>query len=330
MGKVIGLIIVAGAVGLVIARSGSLTGSPQAEGKVAAPMLNADAPQPEEAAQPAPEPQPADLAPAAPAEPTPAARTAQVPPRQPQPVRPDPQSADSVQMIQQAAALEDRGMRLDARRLLSRAYLQSEGNVRQAARAALDRINQELVFDPKCTDGATVHVVQEGEILGTIGPHYGVSWQCIARTSGIEDPKRVRVGQKLKVLTGTRVILVDKSEFILALFIDGQFIRQYLVGHGKDDCTPVGSFVVDEMLVDPTWYPPGGGIIKHGEKGHLIGDRWLGLKDKPGATGLGIHGTNDGPSIGTMCSNGCVRMHNADVIELYDFVSPGTVVQIVD
>ncbi len=31
-----------------------------------------------------------------------------------------------------------------------------------------------------------------------------------------------------------------------------------------------------------------------------------------------------------MCSSGCLRMHNADVLELYDFVVPGTKVTIED
>ena len=46
--------------------------------------------------------------------------------------------------------------------------------------------------------------------------------------------------------------------------------------------------------------------------------------------GYGIHGTNDDSSIGRQATAGCVRMHNSDVIELYDMVTKGTAVEIVD
>jgi lipoprotein-anchoring transpeptidase ErfK/SrfK len=152
----------------------------------------------------------------------------------------------------------------------------------------------------------------------------------IQRINGIDRPELIRVGQKLKVLTGPRHVLVDKSDFRLALLIDGDFIKEYPVGLGKNNETPTGRFKIDKMLIEPDWYPPWGGVVKYGEEGHLIGDRWIGLGDQPGVTGYGIHGTSDPDSIGTLCSNGCIRMHNKDVKELYAFVNPGTTVEIVE
>jgi hypothetical protein len=43
-----------------------------------------------------------------------------------------------------------------------------------------------------------------------------------------------------------------------------------------------------------------------------------------------IHGTPDEAALGTPASHGCVRMRNADVIELFDLVEPGTPVAIVE
>jgi len=37
-----------------------------------------------------------------------------------------------------------------------------------------------------------------------------------------------------------------------------------------------------------------------------------------------IHGTNSPGSIGHFVSYGCIRMYNADIIDLYDRVSVGT------
>ena len=43
-----------------------------------------------------------------------------------------------------------------------------------------------------------------------------------------------------------------------------------------------------------------------------------------------IHGTPDEAALGSPASHGCVRMRNADVIELFDLVEPGTRVEIVE
>jgi lipoprotein-anchoring transpeptidase ErfK/SrfK len=45
-----------------------------------------------------------------------------------------------------------------------------------------------------------------------------------------------------------------------------------------------------------------------------------------GDTLIRFHGTPNEASIGTASSNGCVRMFNADVIELYDLVPSGVTI----
>jgi lipoprotein-anchoring transpeptidase ErfK/SrfK len=41
-----------------------------------------------------------------------------------------------------------------------------------------------------------------------------------------------------------------------------------------------------------------------------------------------IHGTPDAEPIGVPFSHGCIRMRNTDVIELYEMIDPGTIVDI--
>ena len=43
-----------------------------------------------------------------------------------------------------------------------------------------------------------------------------------------------------------------------------------------------------------------------------------------------IHGTPDSVRLGIPSSHGCIRMHNADLIELFDIVPAGTAVEIVE
>ena len=42
-----------------------------------------------------------------------------------------------------------------------------------------------------------------------------------------------------------------------------------------------------------------------------------------------IHGTPDSVRLGIPSSHGCIRMHNADLVELFDMVSTGTTVEII-
>jgi len=341
------LIIIAAAVGLVISRSGERPEAPAADSprddSVAAAHEGPSPARP--TARPAPQRPTARLEPpehVAP-EPTPAERQvagAPIPKPDPPRTRPPLAAAASANAPQPAAAqsaafrkaldLVKQGKRLEARKILSDVYWRGDAQTRRAAQLVLERINAELVLNPQCMEGATVHVVQRGEVLEKIARKHKVNWRMIARLNGISRPDLIRIDQRLKMLTGEQKILVDLSEFTLALFIDGHFIKQYAVGIGKDNKTPKGEFTVDQRMVKPDWYPPEGGIIKYGEKGHLIGERWIGFRNQPGAVGIGIHGTNEPETIGTACSNGCIRLHNKDVIELYDFVVSGARVTIAE
>ena len=222
------------------------------------------------------------------------------------------------------------GQRAKARRILTERYLNSRGKEREAYQKLLDQINEKLIWDPSCKEGGETYRLQSGDTLGKVARKYDINWRMIARLNGIENPARIRAGEELKILTGKPSVLVTKEEFTLTLLIDDYYVKEYPVGIGKNDKTPTGEFTVDNCLIEPDWYKPSGGVVKYGEKGHLLGDRWLGFEDKPGVTGYGIHGTNDPESVGTKCSQGCVRLRNGDVRELYDFITPGTKVKIVE
>ena len=43
-----------------------------------------------------------------------------------------------------------------------------------------------------------------------------------------------------------------------------------------------------------------------------------------------IHGSPDSAAMGTPGSIGCIRMHNRDLLELFDLVEPGTPVEITE
>jgi len=107
-------------------------------------------------------------------------------------------------------------------------------------------------------------------------------------------------------------ILIIKSQCQLTLFDGNSPLRQYPVAIGKPATpTPLGNYAVATKIINP---------------GGVLGTRWMGLN----YDAYGIHGTNAPWLIGRMVSNGCVRMHNAHVEELFTLVKVGTPIYIRD
>lgn len=232
------------------------------------------------------------------------------------------------QLIAQGQANLKGGDKMKAWSDLSQAYW-SGGEIHRAALLpTLQALSKEIFWNPRATLGCKIHVVQRGDSLTRIGKLHGVNYRGVARVNNIVRYHLIKVGQKIRIFPGPAAILISKSRFTLTLFVDGKFVKEYRVGLGRNNKTPVGNFELATLLIQPDWYPTGGGVIKYGDKRNLLGTRWLGFADKPGVTGFGIHGTWEPDTIGKRASDGCIRMNNADVEELYDFGSTGTRVEI--
>lgn len=151
----------------------------------------------------------------------------------------------------------------------------------------------------------------------------------ILAMNGISDPRRLRAGQSLRVPLEPVTVLVRKRSFELVVLLGGSPVERFTVAVGADAKTPVGAFSATDCLKNPDWYM-NGRRIPFGAPEHIIGTRWIGLGGAAEADGIGIHGTNDETTIGKAVSLGCVRMRNADVEKLFDWIATGTRVEIRD
>ena len=147
--------------------------------------------------------------------------------------------------------------------------------------------------------------------------------------NGVADARRVRAGQTLRVPLESMRVLVRKSHFELAVLLGGAPIERFPIAIGADASTPAGVFKVRDRIKDPDWYFHGK-RVPFGDPQNIIGTRWIGLTGSAAAEGIGIHGTADDASIGKAASAGCVRMHNADVEKLFDWLDAGIDVEIRD
>lgn len=118
-------------------------------------------------------------------------------------------------------------------------------------------------------------------------------------------------------------IVVSISERRLAVVEEKKVVKSYPIAVGAEESpSPTGKFRIVNKLTDPTYYSPGT-IITPGPLNPL-GSRWLGLDKEH----YGIHGTNDPASIGRAASQGCIRMAQTDVEELFTLARIGDSVAI--
>lgn len=108
---------------------------------------------------------------------------------------------------------------------------------------------------------------------------------------------------------------------------DREVVR-YPVAVGRDQWeTPTGEFIIFQRQAHPAWEHPFTGEVIPPGPDNPLGARWLGFWTD-GTNAIGFHGTPHEHLIGEAVSHGCVRLRNADVIELYDRVELGTPVMV--
>ncbi len=126
---------------------------------------------------------------------------------------------------------------------------------------------------------------------------------------------------------GTIVVKTQERKLYLATG-EGHAIR-YPVGVGRAGMTWTGEGVINGKFIRPAWSPPDmmkeenphtPDVIPGGSASNPMGAAAMTLSVDQYA----IHGTNSPGSVGKFVSHGCIRMYNADVMDLYRRVDVGT------
>lgn len=131
-------------------------------------------------------------------------------------------------------------------------------------------------------------------------------------------------------------IVVKTPERALYLVTGDGEARRYKVGVGREGFQWAGASTIVSKAEWPTWRPPPAMIKREAAKGNILPAEMDGGPGNPlGARALyiggsiyRIHGTNSPGSIGGAVSSGCIRMMNADVIDLYERVKLGAKVYV--
>lgn len=166
-----------------------------------------------------------------------------------------------------------------------------------------------------------------------------VQAQTAPQTEFDPTPQYVRI--KPEYLPGQMLVL-PRSYYLYWVTEPRKAIR-YGVGVGKAGLNFTGTANIAVKKEWPTWRPTDEMIerspstyarfkdnsyVQPGGPGNPLGARALYLFQNGIDTYFRIHGTTEPESIGRSVSNGCIRMLNAHVIDLYERVPVGTTVTV--
>lgn len=155
------------------------------------------------------------------------------------------------------------------------------------------------------------------------------------------DPTPQSVRIKKKYAPG-QLLILPREHYLYYVTEPGVAMR-YGVGVGKAGLEFTGTAKIQVKKKWPTWRPTdemierepktyerfiGNTDAQPGGPGNPLGARALYLFQNGRDTFFRIHGTNQPKTIGRSVSNGCIRMINEHVTDLYERVPIGTVVTV--
>ena len=142
------------------------------------------------------------------------------------------------------------------------------------------------------------------------------------------DPRYLRQAVDYHGTEAPGTIVIDTPNKFLYLVEAGSRAMRYGVGVGRPGFTWSGMHSISAKKEWPDWVPPEEMLQRQpglphfmaGGPNNPLGARAMYL----GSSLYRIHGSNEPWTIGHNVSSGCIRMRNADVIDLYSRVKVGT------
>lgn len=194
-------------------------------------------------------------------------------------------------------------------------------------------------------------LAREEDTLSDLARLYNLGYEEIRRANPGVDPWLP--GEGTEVVLPTQFVLPDAPRDGIVLNLASMRFFYYPPALGEEPPrvithpigigrvgweTPTGSTGVTYKYTDPTWWPPPSIRAEHKEMGDPLPPQVPPGPDNPlgkyvlglGLEGYLIHGTNKPYGVGMRVSHGCIRLYPEDIEELFERISVGTPVHIVD
>ena len=184
-----------------------------------------------------------------------------------------------------------------------------------------------------------------GDTFITLARRHGVPFDALVAANPGTDPFAPRtdaVVLPLQPLTPSgpaEGIVVNLPELRLYHHDGKGGVTVYPVGVGRvGDETPLADTRVTQVVADPAWRPPASIRAEYAAAGLALPAVVPPGPDNPlgrhalrlALPGYLLHGTNAPEGVGMRVSHGCIRLYPEDIARLFETVSPGTRVRIVD
>ena len=185
---------------------------------------------------------------------------------------------------------------------------------------------------------ATMHTVQNGEMLKDIAAQYGINHAAIAKLNNLANNSILEAGQALRIPSENSLELLEGMEHRLdqsryptfsERWIEVDLSEQLVVAY--DGVTPVRAFVVSTGVgntptVQGTFRIWAKIAMQDMRGGSRAAGTYYHLKDVQNVQyfhrGYGFHGTYWHDNYGTPMSHGCVNLTNEDADWLFSWTSP--------
>ncbi|MBM3987266.1 MAG: L,D-transpeptidase [Planctomycetes bacterium] len=146
----------------------------------------------------------------------------------------------------------------------------------------------------------------------------------IVRANRLASSTAIRPGALLRVPLQTPSMRVDLSAMWAFYCFGDEVAAAWEVGVGREgNATRPGTYTIGAKQENPMWTPAGREPVPFGDPQNPLGTRWLAWNLEGRGTALGFHGTNDPTSVGQRISDGCIRMSNRDVEQLFEILPVG-------
>lgn len=178
------------------------------------------------------------------------------------------------------------------------------------------------------------HFISTGAAMSIFAAHPAFAQEAVEPALPVEpaDP----LAPTLVTLAGAipaNQIHMDPNTYRLYFSLGGDLAMRYAVGVGRTGLYEPGQFFIGAKKEWPSWTPTPDMIEREPDSYKQWEDGMPGGPENPlgaralylfvpgrGDTYLRIHGTNSPRTIGTAVSNGCARLTNEYIVDLYDRV----------
>lgn len=248
-------------------------------------------------------------------------------------LEPSPEGAKLITEAEQDLTAQPKRT-ISARDKLNKVLTMPLSNEQQSfVKKRLSELSSEWLFSEEvfASDAlSTKYQVKPRESISSIARTNKVPYEILMEVNRIKHPRSVQAGKEIKLIHGPFHAIVYRSTFTMDLYLQKTFVRSFRVGLGQlGRETPTGLWRVKrdgKLIKPPSADPESGKLLRYGDPGYALGSRWIGLEGIKGAaknrTGFGIHGTEELETIGAESSRGCIRLHDSDVIFVYNLLVP--------